>query len=801
MQHSRDTTNYPRASALIRGSLPVLLLAQPLLADVNVVSNRVPAVAAPFDLSAVRLLDGPFKQRQETGRAWLLRVDDDRMLHNFRVTAGLPSAAQPYGGWEEPKCELRGHAAGHYLSALALLHAATGDAELKRRADYLVAELAKCQAAMPERGFGRGFLSAFPPELFDRADNAKPVWAPYYTLHKIYAGLLDAHRYAGNAQALDVLRGMADWLDGRFGQLPRAQQQKALANEHGGMAESLAELYARTGEPRYLKLAEAFRHDALFDPAARGEDKLTGLHANTQFPKFIGYERIYELTGDPAWHEAARNFWTFVTRDRSFVIGGNSTHEHFFPVDQWEKQMQTLVGPESCNTYNMLRLTAALAQGGPTAAYGDFYERGLLNHICSHQHPEHGNFVYYTSLRPGSYRGYSREESDFWCCVGTGMENPARFGEAIYSQRPNRLWVHQFIASEVRWGEVTVRQETAFPAEAGSRITLRMSEPRPFTVSIRRPAWTGPGFQILINGQPHNAGVSEHGYTDILNWWKDGDRVEIRLPMRLAVEPLPRSERFAAITYGPLVLAGRLGRDGISDDGFRCQTAAKERVQAWTETPALLAASLDAVLARIEPVPGRPLEFRTRGLAYPADVTLVPFGALHDERYTVYWPVFADADAWQRYTASLDPHRALRAQLAAGSVDFVLPGDADLERVHQQHGERSNTGEFKERPWRDAADGGWFGYARMKVKPGAVNKLVVTYWGSDGGGRVFDVIVNGKVLATQTLENNRPGEFYDVEYPIPAELLAGKDFVAVKFQAHPGQRAGGVFGLRVVASP
>ncbi len=801
MQRIDETTNHPRSSALIRGALPVLLLAHGLCAEANQVTDRVAAVAAPFDLSAVRLLDGPFKQRQETGRAWLLRMDDDRMLHNFRVTAGLPSTAKPYGGWEEPKCELRGHAAGHYLSALALLHAATGDAELKRRADYLVAELAKCQAAMPERGFGRGFLSAFPPELFDRADHAKPVWAPYYTLHKIYAGLLDVHAHGGNAQALDILRGMADWLDGRFGQLPRAQQQKALGNEHGGMAESLAELYARTGEPRYRRLAEAFRHDALFEPAARGEDKLTGLHANTQFPKFIGYERLYRLTGERAGHDAAQHFWTFVTRDRSFIIGGNSTHEFFFPVDQWEKQMQTLVGPESCNTYNMLRLTAALAQGGPTAAYGDFYERGLFNHICSHQHPEHGNFVYYTSLRPGSYRGYSREESDFWCCVGTGMENPARFGEAIYSHGPDRLWLHQFIASEVRWDGVTVRQETRFPEEETVRLTLRAERQRTFTLSIRKPGWAGKGFQVSINGVVQATEVADNGYQGFLREWKDGDRVEIRLPMRLTVEALPRSERFAAICYGPLVLAGALGREGMEDGHFRCQTAAKERVLPWADTPVLLAGGLGEIAARIEPVAGRPLTFRTRGLAHPADVTLVPFGQLHDERYTVYWPVFPDESAWRAYGEHLDPNRKLREQLAQGSVDYVLPADADQERAHKQHGERSNTGVFKDRPWRDAADGGWFDYARMQVKPGAANKLVVTYWGSDGGGRVFDVIVNGKVLATQTLENNQPGEFFDVEYPIPAELMAGKDTVAVKFRAHPGRRAGGVFGLRVVAAP
>jgi hypothetical protein len=360
--------------------------------------------------------------------------------------------------------------------------------------------------------------------------------------------------------------------------------------------------------------------------------------------------------------------------------------------------------------------------------------------------------------------------------------------------------VHQFIASEVRWGGVTVRQETAFPAQAATRLTIRLDRPQTFTLSIRKPGWAGKGFGISINGELQTREKTDNGYQDFLREWKDGDCVDVQLPMTLAVERLPRSEHFAALRHGPILLAGKLGRAGMSDDDFRCQAAAKDKVQAWPETTVFLAASPEDILARIEPVPGRPLEFRTKGLAHPAEVTLAPFGDFHDERYTVYWPVFADEVAWKRYAAELDPYRALRARLAEGSVDFVLPGDPDLERAHKQHGERSNTGVFKDRPWRDASDG-WFDYARMKVQPGVANKLVVTYWGSDGGGREFDVIVNGKVIATQKLENNKPDEFFDVEYPIPAALIAGKETVALKFQAHPGRRAGGVFGVRVAAGP
>ncbi len=475
--------------------------------DDEVVSNKIALAMTPFELTDVRLLDGPFKTAQETDRAWLMRIDPERLLHNFRATAGLPSSARPYGGWEASGCELRGHTLGHYLTACARMFAATGDIKLKRRVDRIVAELAECQAAMPDKGFHKGFLSAYPESLFDRADAAKPVWAPYYTLHKIFAGLLDAHHFCENAQALVVLREMADWLDRRFGRMSREAQQKALGNEHGGMAESLAEVYARTGEPRDLKLAEAFRHDAVFLPATAGRDQLTGLHANTQFPKFIGYERIFELTGEPEYHAAARNFWTFVTRDRSFAIGGNSTHEHFFSVDKWEDQMRTPIGPETCNTYNMLKLTARLAMVEPSAAMADFYERALLNHIRSSQHPGDGNFVYYTSLRPGSYRNYSGEEHDFWCCVGTGMENPARYTEAIYGHARGRIYVNQFIASEVvaRGLGLTLRQETQFPAEPRSKLALKLTAPQEFTLAIRKPAWINEKtLRVAIDGAASN---------------------------------------------------------------------------------------------------------------------------------------------------------------------------------------------------------------------------------------------------------------------------------------------------------
>lgn len=775
-----------------------LLIVLPLLSATAVpVSNRVPFAAELFPLSDVRLLDGSFRDAQKTGMGWLLRVDDDRMLHNFRATAGLPSTAKPYGGWEDPKCELRGHSLGHYLSALSTMYAATGDERFKKRLEYLVDELAKCQAAMPAKGYGAGYLSGYPLSLFDRVDNAQPVWAPYYTLHKIYAGLLDAHRFCGNAQSLEILRGMADWLDGRFGQMPREKQQKALGNEHGGMAESIAELYARTGEPRYLKLAESFRHDAVFDPAARVEDKLTGLHANTQFPKFIGYERYYELTGDESHHAAAANFWTFVVRDRSFVIGGNSIHEGFFPVDKWEPQLRSVIGPESCNTYNMLRLTAELSQVAPTAAQGDFYERGLFNHLRSHQHPDDGNFVYYTSLQPGSYRNFSRDDGDFWCCVGTGMETPARYGEAIYGHGADRLFVHQFIASELTWREAgaVVRQETKFPEEPSTHLTLKLEKPRAFAVSIRKPSWAGEGFAVTVNGGKVDAPVGANGYAEVKREWRDGDRIDVAMPMTLWTERLPHSSNFVAILYGPVVLAGKLGRDGLVDGDFRGQRIDAGKVLPAEQVPTFVGVSPENVLKRIEAMPGKPLHFVAKGLT-TGDCTLAPFASFFEERYTVYWPVFADEADLRAFRDNADPYRELREKLAAGSIDCVLPGDRDHEALHRIHSQKSGNGVFRDRPWRDARDG-WFEY-EFTVVPGQPYNLVITYWGGDGGDREFDVLVERKVIASQKLANNKPCEFFEVVHPLTEAMIGKRDKVRVRFEAHPGKIAGGVFGVRIV---
>ncbi|NLH18242.1 MAG: glycoside hydrolase family 127 protein, partial [Phycisphaerae bacterium] len=402
----------------------------------------VPLKVRAFGLEEVRLLDGPFKHAQELDRQYLLSLDTDRLLHTFRLNAGLPSNAKPLGGWEEPNCELRGHFTGHYLTACALMYAATGDEQLKSKGRAVVAGLAECQAKSPN-----GFLSAYPESFIDRVEAPSQVWAPYYTLHKIYAGLMDMYVYCDDEQALEICKKFADWAIERNSKLSDERMERMLGTEHGGMNEALANLYGLTGEKKYLDISLRFNHKALLVPASEKRDNLTGLHANTQIPKFIGHARQYELTGREDLKTASLFFWDTVVNERSYVIGGHSDGEMFSP----KERLSTAFGPsttETCNTYNVLKLTRHLYSWDPQVRYGDYCERAIYNHILCSQNPETGMMCYYVPLRPGSHKEYNTPTASFWCCTGTGVENHAKYGDSIYfNDGDKKLYVNLFIPS------------------------------------------------------------------------------------------------------------------------------------------------------------------------------------------------------------------------------------------------------------------------------------------------------------------------------------------------------------------
>jgi len=615
-------------------------------------------------------------------------------------------------------------------------------------------------------------------------ENKKAVWAPWYTLHKILAGLLDMNEYCGSQEALEVARKFGDWVETRTGRLSDEKMQAMLGNEHGGMNEALANLYARTGDARYLTLALRFNHKRILGPASERRDTLTGLHANTQIPKFIGTAREYELTGKDSLGIASRFFWDTVVKERSYVIGGHSNGEMFSPK---EKLSQAL-GPnttETCNTYNMLKLTRHLFEWDPRAEYADYYERALYNHILSSQNPESGMMCYYLPLRSGSRKVYNGFDDSFWCCTGTGVENHAKYGDSIYFHDGERaIYVNLFIASELNWNAkgLKLRQETGYPEDQITRLILTCEQPVELALRIRHPSWTESGFAVTLNGEPQTLESKPGSYAEISRLWKTGDTLEVALPFRLRTEGFRDNPNRLAFLHGPLVLCAEVDTN-------------RPIPAIVTETGHLLA-GLQAVANRPSTFAGSPRLFRRAGDSAGAGVVLEPLFRMHGDRhYAVYWDVFSPLQ-WRAKEREHAAEQARRKDLDSRTVDLVIPGEEQNERDHKFEGEKTATGGFQGRHWRHA-DGGWFRYV-LKIRPDRPQQLSVTYWGSDSGNRVFDILVDGKTLATEQLQNNRPDQFYDQTYTLPGELTEGKSQITVTFQAHSDQIAGGIFGLRVL---
>jgi DUF1680 family protein len=761
-----------------------------------------------FGLSRVRLLEGDFLKAQEIDRVHILAHDVDRLLAPFRREAGLPARAQPYGNWESTG--LDGHTGGHYLSALALMHASTGDAEMKRRMDYMVEELAACQQAN-----GNGYVGGVPNSRQLWADVAagnlkvngfglNDRWVPWYNLHKVFASLRDAYTVGGNEHAKSVLIKLSDWCCELLDKLSDEQVQHMLRAEHGGMNEVLADVFAITGERRYLAAAERLCDRAILNSLAAGKDELTGKHANTQIPKVIGFQRIAALDGGQDKHHAAVFFWENVTGRRSVAIGGNSVNEHFHRPDDPKPMLEDRTGPETCNTYNMLRLSEQLFTASPQARFADFYERAVFNHILSSQHPKRGGFVYFTPMRPRQYRVYSQAEHGFWCCVGTGFENHAKYCAFIYAKgTADELFVNLFIASQLDWSEqgVTVRQETAFPDQPTTRLLLAMREPKRLSLRIRHPWWVpAGGLKISVNGKLEPLKSTPTSYATIRRTWADGDVVEVTLPMRVSTEPLFGRTNYVSLLYGPVVLAAPTGTEklpGLFAGAGRGDHIAPGPLLPLDGAPALLTAKPDEIPAAVKRAGDGSLSFTADSLIRPdnyRDLKLIPFARLHDARYTVYWRVTTPTAYASEQKALAEAERE-RLALEEATLDRVIPGTQQSEVDHAFKGDRSNTGALRDRPWRDAA--GWFSY-EMKRPTEAGAELAVTYWGADRG-RQFDILIDDTRLASVALEGRRGETFYTVGYPLPLDVLRQQDRpMVVRFVAKDGSTAGGVFDIRLL---
>lgn len=728
----------------------------------------VPMALQAFDLQDVRLGAGPCQVAQEANRTYLHFLDADRLLHTFRLNAGLPAPGAPLGGWEAPACEVRGHFIGHYLSACALMYASAGDESLKAKAEAMVAELAKCQEAL-----GGGYLSAYPAEFLDRLERLERVtWAPLYVTHKIMAGLLDMYQYAGNRQALEILTRLAAYYGARVDTLSEYQMERLLTVEFGGMSEVLHNLYGITGDPAHLKLAQRYDQAAFLGPLALERDNLTRLHGNTQIPKICGAARHYELTGDERYRTLTRFFWDRVVNTRTYATGGTTLAEVWGEPNALAATLG-VNNQECCKTHNLLKVTRSLIRWTADPAYADYYERAFFNGILGTQRADTGQMLYYVPLASGLAKQWGTPYDSFWCCYGTGVETFAKLGDSLFFHDADSITVNLFVAATVAWRERGLRLEqvTRFPEEEGTTLVLHLEQPATFALRVRIPYWVAPGATVWVNGEAQAVEVKPSSYVRLQRTWAEGDRVEVRLPMALHAAPMPDDPELVAVMYGPLVLAGLDPAPGtfiLADPADPAQ---------WVEKAA-----------------EGPLRFQTTATGPTSPLRLLPWYQIVDEKYGVYWTVTKAGSA--KHQAILAEAEA-RRQREARTLDRVLIGNEESERQHNLQGEKHGAGPYGDRHWRHAPDGGWFSW-ELQVLPEAPMILCCTYWGSDVPPRAFDILVDGEKLVTQQLNSDKPGSYIDIEYAIPAALSRGKAKVAVRFQGHPGNTAGGVFGCAVL---
>ncbi|MDD4991006.1 MAG: glycoside hydrolase family 127 protein [Paludibacter sp.] len=766
-----------------------------------------------FPLGEVSLLDGPFKHAQDLNIQTLLKYDVDRLLAPYRKEAGLPSKSISYQNW----IGLDGHIGGHYLSALAISYAAMGDTACKRRMDYMVDELKACQEAntLTYLTWGVGYCGGVPNSnaLWStfKTGNLKGyrnAWVPWYNLHKTYAGLRDAWNYGGSETARKMFLMFCDWGVQICSELTDAQMEAMLQIEHGGMNEIFADAYQMTGDVKYINCARRFSHKVFLDKLGKRIDNLDNVHANTQIPKIIGFQRIAELTHDSLYNTAGHFFWETVTGTRSLALGGNSRREAFPSAVGCNDYLNMPEGPESCNTNNMLKLTEDLFRVQPLAKYADYYERALYNHILSTQHPLHGGFVYFTPARPRHYRVYSAPNVAMWCCVGTGMENHGKYAEFIYSHTNDSVFVNLFIASQLNWKEkgVRIKQETAFPDEERTTLTINTALPTHFKLLIRHPAWIPAGkLKLLINSKEVIIDSQPSTYISLDRIWNNGDVVTLLLPMHTTIEPMPNVPNYIAIMHGPILLGAKTGTEdmkGLVADDSRWGHIANGSLLPLDKAP-IIVADQNTISSSIVPVKGKPMTFRASGLFVnkkDKSLTLEPFFRIHDSRYMMYWMVLSKKQ-YQKVVDSLAVAQKVALELEARTVDKVAPGEQQPEVDHKAATINSDKGNSHNEFWRSAKKGGCISYSMLTQNQSNLS-LMVRYWGNEKGNKTFDILIDGVKLKTEDIVGKwNKSEFVNVEYLIPNSLTTGKDAVIVKFQPvsdNPKNEVGALFYVRVL---
>ena len=764
------------------------------------VARAVPDVARPLPLTAVRLTGGPLKHAQDLDAKYLLELEPDRMLAYYRVRAGFEAKAEPYAGWDGDGRNLTGHIAGHYLSGVSLMFAATGDQRFKQRADYIVSELKAVQDKHSD-----GYLSALAGGRKAFGELANGVirsasfdlngeWSPWYTLHKTFAGLRDAYRYTGNKTALDVDVRFAAWAEGILSKLTDDQIQRMLNTEFGGMNEILVDLYADTGDKRWLSLSYRFEHRAVLDPLKRGEDNLAGLHGNTQVPKLIGSAARYALIGDKADGDAARFFWQRVAHHHTFPTGGHGKDEYFREPGKLSNITDGRTS-ESCNIYNMLKLTRLLFALQPAIDYAEFHERALFNHVLGSIDPADGAMCYMVPVGRSARKEYQDMSRSFTCCVGSGMESHALHGLGIYYESGDRLWVNLYAPSTAQWETAGVQVETTTDFPEGERASLKLTarEPRAFTLALRRPSWAVEGFSVAVNGEAIKNLPRPGSYLELKRTWSTGDTVTLVLPKTLRLEMFPDNHQRVAVMWGPLVLAGDLGPEPPRGPG-----AQQSRPPAPADAPVLIAPDR-AVAQLLKPVPAKTGTFRAAGVAHDLaggarDVELVPFYRLHRRTYSAAWDVLTPSEFEKRKT-ELAAERNRQRTLDSATVSYVAAAGPDAEKPFNQQGDGSSIVRVEGRAGRRA--GNWFSYD-LPIDASRPLVLVVTYHADQRRARSFEILVDGTRVGQQSIPESSEPRFFDVTYPLAADLTRGKEKITVRFQAASGSEVPGVFGVRVV---
>lgn len=739
-----------------------------------------------FDLESVSLgSPSPFYTARQRNLDYLLLLKPNRLLYRFHLNAGLPVKDSIYKGWESDG--LSGHTLGHYLSAASMMYASTGNNELKKNILYIISELSRCQKARKT-----GYVGAIPNEdsIFARVSRGQirssgfdlnGGWSPWYTVHKVFAGLLDVHQYLKSREALNIAEGLADWTYNTINHLPDSSLQKMLRCEYGGMNESLAQLYAITGNKKYLGLSYKFYDDFVMEPLAKRIDPLPGKHSNTNVPKAIGSALQYELTGNRRDSTIAAFFWEVMTSKHTYVIGGNSNYEYCGEEGKLNDRLSDNTC-ETCNTYNMLKLTRHLNSWAPGSHFMDFYERALYNHILASQNPETGMMCYFVPLRMGTRKQFSDSFNTFTCCVGSGMENHSKYQEQIYSKDASSIWVNLFIPSTVTWKEkgVIMKMETTFPDNEMIYLGFENSKPVDINIRIRKPFWQQGDPQVFVNGMKIETRVDETGYYTISGEFSKSDKITLKAPMHLYSEAMPDNPNRVAFKFGPLVLAGVLG---------------KEMPDPVYGTPVLLTSVREpaSILQQDRTVIN---SFTTSQVGRPFDITLRPFYQVYDEYYSVYWDYFTEVE-WANKQKEYEDEKRAAKELDAKTLDLFRIGEMQPERDHKLvASERSYVDDAIGRKGREARAANYFQF-EMRTDPSASMALVLTYIGDDKD-RKFDILVDGVKVATEDWKGGKTGKFYDYTYALPKELTAGKSIVTVRIEANYGKTAGRVFGVRTI---